>query len=250
MSPNIFNFAENRISKGIRSPRGMAAVKGRRGEGAFTLIELLAVIAIIALLAGIVLGTAGIATTKSRESRIKVEHQKLVTAIEAYKSVMGNYPPDNQDPKYNLSDSAQYHERCGKNSLFYELSGCTFDAANGGTFTTQTKADSVIAKELKEALGVKGVENSARAKKDIPYRGVTFKPNQFDDLKGYEDVDVLKLPVDKGPHLLDTKTPGKKLNPWFYDATSTNRHNTETFDLWAEYEGRDKKNTIIGNWKE
>jgi prepilin-type N-terminal cleavage/methylation domain-containing protein len=247
MNPNFFNFAGNRISKGMRSRRG---TPGFKGERAFTLIELLAVIAIIGLLAGIVLTTAGISVTKSRESRIKAEHQKLVTAIEDYKAVMGNYPPDNQDTKYNLSDSAQYHERCGKNSLFYELSGCTFDSANGGTFTTQNKADSVVAKELKDALGVKGVENSARAKKDIPYRGVSFKPNQFDDIAGYQDVDVLRLPVDKGPHLLDAKTPGKKLNVWFYDLTSTNRHNTETFDLWAEYEGRDKKTTIIGNWKE
>ena len=251
MSPTNNKFLGvmgNRISKGIWWKKATPAAKGKKGERAFTLIELLAVIAIIGLLAGVVLGTAGIATEKSRQSRIRTELNRLVSDIESYKAVMGNYPTDIQSSNLRVSDPKEYHERCGKNSLFYELSGCTFDSANGGTFTTQNKADSVLAKEIKEALGVKGVENSARNKKDIPWRGVSFKPNQFADIEKYDDVDILIVPVDKGPFTILAKDGKRKLNPWFYDCSSTNRHNMESFDLWTEYEGRGGKTNIIANW--
>jgi len=254
MSPSLNNFAVNRISKGAVVSKGIRQNGGARGwtragQRAFTLIELLAVIAIIALLAGIVLTTAGTAIGRSRDSRIRTEKDRLVTAIEDYKAVMGNYPPDNQDSSLKVDDPQQYHERCGKSSLFYELSGCTFDNAGGGTFTTQNKAESVKAADLRNAFGAKGVENSARNKRDIPYKGVNFKPNQISELDKYPDVQVLIVPVDKAPYTIPGKG-GRKLNPWFYDASSTNRHNMETYDLWAEITGRDGKPAVIGNWKE
>jgi prepilin-type N-terminal cleavage/methylation domain-containing protein len=255
MSPSLNNFAVNRISKGAVVSKGIRQNGGARGwtragqQRAFTLIELLAVIAIIALLAGIVLTTAGTAIGRSRDSRIRTEKDRLVTAIEDYKAVMGNYPPDNQDSTLRVDDPKQYHERCGRNSLFYELSGCTFDNANGGTFTTQNKAESVKASDLRTAFGAKGVENSARNKRDIPYKGVSFKPSSFAELDKYPGVQILIVPVDKGPFTEDAKG-GRKVNPWFYDASSTNRHNMETYDLWSEYAGRDGKSNVIGNWKE
>src|SRR4051812_40318439 len=201
MSPNIFNFELNRISKG----------EGRKGERAFTLIELLVVIAIIGLLAGMVLMLSGASTAAGRRSRIKAELTRLQTAIEDYKAVTGNYPPDNQNSNLGNDDVTKYHERCGKNPLFYELSGCTFES---GKFITQNKGTSVDAASLKSALGVKGIENSARNKKDIPWRGIGFKQNQFATINGFPDVDILILPVDKGPYLIDG-IGNKKLNPWF-----------------------------------
>src|SRR3954466_1699 len=121
MSPSANNFAVNRISKGIAGSKGIRQRGGTRGgQQAFTLIELLTVIAIIALLAGLVLGTAGLATRKSRAARMQGEHGRLVTAIDTYKTDLGNYPPDNADT------TLERYERAGRNSLFYELSGCTF----------------------------------------------------------------------------------------------------------------------------
>jgi prepilin-type N-terminal cleavage/methylation domain-containing protein len=236
MSPNFLTAILNRISKGTMVRKATPPNKGKRAA-AFTLIELLVVIAIIGLLAGIVLTLSGTATASSRKSRVTAEMRRLQTAIEDYKAVMGNYPPDNPD------FSLEHYDRCAKNSLFYELSGCTFEA---GKFTTQNKAATVDASTLRTALGAKGVENSARNKKDIPWRGVGFKQNQYASLNAYPDVDILILPVDKGPHLQDG-TGNKKLNPWFYDASSTNRHNMETYDLWAEYAGKDQT-VVIGNW--
>src|SRR5438128_920375 len=130
MSPTFFNFITNRISKGAMVEQATPPNKSKRAA-AFTLIELLVVIGIIGALAAIVLSLSGTATASSRKSRITAEMRRLQTAIEDYKAVMGNYPPDN--PDYTLN----HYDRCGKNSLFYELSGCTFEA---GKFTTQNKA--------------------------------------------------------------------------------------------------------------
>jgi prepilin-type N-terminal cleavage/methylation domain-containing protein len=243
------------LSEALGAPRGARGATrptlGLRARvGAFTLIELLAVIAIIGLLAGLVLGTAGLATRKAREARMKAQHGKLITGIETYKADMNNFPPDNQDPGLNnIGDTNTYHLRAGKNPLFYELSGCTFDNAGGGTFTTQSKGQSVVANDLTKALGVKGVENSARSKKDIPFRGITFKSSEYALLDPYTDVDILITPLP-GPYDSQFKSTGpgnKLLNPWFYDASTTNRHNIETYDIWTEYKSSDGTKTI-GNW--
>jgi prepilin-type N-terminal cleavage/methylation domain-containing protein len=269
MSPNFYSAAKNgmnRISKGMDlDKRAGGSFKGQRRKdnnvnkarvGAFTLIELLAVIAIIALLAGLVLGTAGLATRKARESRMTGQKEKLVTAIEQYKLEMGNFPPDNQDKTQRDADfQTDRHIKAGMNSLFYELSGCTFDSAAGGTFTTQNQAQSVKAADLRSELGVRGIENSARAKKDIPFHhGVNFRPSEFDTAKNGINILIAPLPgpYDKHFQAYDPKTlqpTPKILNPWFYDASTTNRHNIETYDIWTEYtSGKDNK--VIGNWKE
>lgn len=273
MSPATYRRDLNRISKGVSEGEGIVrdereggagcTLKGRGVGGrqnvpsgplrtagptrGFTLIELLAVIAIIAVLAGLVLGTAGIGIFKSREARMKAEHGKIVTAIESYKLELGNYPPDNQTP-----GNMDRHERAGKNSLYYELSGCTFENADGGTFVTQNQQERIKAIDLKNAFGVTGVENSARNKRDVPFRGENFRPNQIAELDLPGDVEVLIAPLP-GPHELDKKpaagsTTKVKVNPFFYDASSTNRNNADTYDLWSEYKTRDGVR-VIGNWK-
>jgi prepilin-type N-terminal cleavage/methylation domain-containing protein len=243
MSPTTHNADLNRISKGISKSKGNGIGQAR----GFTLIELLAVIAIIALLAGIVLSTAGVATFKSREARMRAEHGKVVTAIDSYKLELGNYPPDNQTP-----GSLDRYDRAGRNSLYYELSGCTFKNDGGGTFVTVNQQEEIKATDLKSAFGVSGVENSARNKRDVPWKGVNFRPNQIGELDKFEDAEVLIVPLP-GPHELDKKAPAgvtkiPKLNPFFYDSSSTNRNNADTYDLWTEYTTRDGTK-VIGNWK-
>jgi hypothetical protein len=136
--------------------------------------------------------------------------------------------------------------------LYYELSGCTFENTDGGTFVTQNQQERIKAVDLKNAFGVTGVENSARNKKEIPFRGESFRPSQIAELDLPGDVEVLIAPLP-GPH--DKKFKKKTtagadqfLNPFFYDASSTNRNNPETYDLWSEYTTRDGAK-VIGNWK-
>src|SRR5436190_331760 len=84
----------------------------------FTLIELLVVMAIILILAGLVLGTAGFVSSKSRITRAQGELNALITLIDRYKSNKGFYPPDNPN------DPVQ-------TQLYYELTG-TLQQNNGG----------------------------------------------------------------------------------------------------------------------
>ena len=61
-----------------------------RRKGGFTLIELLVVISIIGVLAGLIVGLSGVASYKGKEARVRIEMNKLMNAIENYKSVIGS----------------------------------------------------------------------------------------------------------------------------------------------------------------
>ena len=229
----------------------------RAGRVGFTLIELLAVIAIIGLLAGLVVGLSGLAVSKQREARMRGEHARLVTAIDAYKAELGFYPQD------NTNTSLSFIERAGRNSLFYELSGATFANDNGGQFTTVHNSEVTTAADLNTALSVRGIQNSSRDKKGIPYRGISFKPSQLAQLDTSGNVWILVAPL-KGPYDATFKIKNSNVgaNPWFYNLSGTNKHNIEGYDLWTEYLAGSKKilvggvptrvpqTNVVGNWKE
>jgi len=121
---------------------------GRRG---FTLVELLVVIVIIGILASLVVGLSGTASRKMRESRTRAELVAIETAIGAYKSKFGHYPPDNpKDPALN--------------SLYYELTGCLF---NGKTFIDPNTGTVMKVQAIKEHFGVEGFVNTARTEREL-----------------------------------------------------------------------------------
>ena len=61
-------------------------------QSGFTLIELLVVISIISLLSGIVLGGLEVSKQKARGTQIIRTFKELQTALELYKSQIGEYP--------------------------------------------------------------------------------------------------------------------------------------------------------------
>jgi len=224
---------------------------------AFTLIELLVVIAIIGLLAGLVIPLSGIATTKMRVSRVQAELSRYASAIETYKLETGEYPQSNGLMRdMDTSRTNDYKTNAAFTPLFYELTGATFTNRNGpARFLTvqQGLGKEVTPDDLRKAFNVDGIRNSARVKTDIDFKGFTLKNAQYAELdpniiQGAKNIQILVVPVP-GPFELKSGTTGKKMvNPWFYDGTSTNRHNQSSFDLWAEiFVGG--KTQVVSNWK-
>lgn len=238
------NFSETRMNRARHEA-------GEEGRTAFTLIELLVVISIIGILAGLLIPLSGIATTKMRISRVKAELNSYVNAIENYKLETGEYPPDNGMMKNVSSNNyAQYRDFAARNPLYYELTGAVF---TNGNFVTVADEEVTSVNDLDRVFRRRGIRNSARVRRDIDYKGFSFRPAQIEEVQptvyslgGDRDVEILKVPVP-GPFNLEGKEV-KKINPWFYDASSTNRHNKATFDLWAEIIAGGRTN-IIGNWK-
>ena len=219
-------------------------------SGAFTLIELLVVISIIGVLAALVLPLSGVATTKMRISRVKAELNQYVTAIENYKAEVGFYPPDNEELRKVTTDTFLYSSNAAFNPLYYELTGALF---TNNMFRSVAEQEETPPAALNKTFNVNGVQNSARNKHDLPYKGFSIKASQHSELDeaAYStggDVEVLSVPVPGPFELKGDKN--RKINPWFYDSSTTNRHNKATYDLWAEIIiGRSKETLIIGNWK-
>jgi prepilin-type N-terminal cleavage/methylation domain-containing protein len=71
----------------------MTLSRNHRRPG-FTLVEMLVVISIIVVLAALLVPTVGMAIRKAKVSANSAELNRLVTAIEAYKSKRGDYPAD------------------------------------------------------------------------------------------------------------------------------------------------------------
>ncbi|MEK7685362.1 MAG: prepilin-type N-terminal cleavage/methylation domain-containing protein [Verrucomicrobiota bacterium] len=215
-------------------PRSHERGHGHSASFAFTLIELLMVISIIGLLAGLLVGLGPLASRKMKESRVRAELNRLVTGIEAYKADIGSYPPDNPGQP-------------NKPPLYYELSGAIF---TNGNFQTLNRLETIAPSVLKTYFGREGIMNSARNDpKEVKF-SMDFKPSQYKEMEVKEDVELLIVPA-KGPNQIKGRDGSNviDINPWRYDASSTNRHNRNSFDLWAEIL-IGKRTNIIGNWKQ
>ena len=144
---------------------------GARAQSAFTLVELLVVIAIIALLAGLIVGLTGIAGVGKVRSRLSVERDQIVGAIESYHKHYGFYPQDNPDPK-----------KSALSPLYYELTGTT----------------NVAAAQL-TVLGVAGIAN-VDGKNFFP----NLKPSGFGPDRLNQNVLMLVVPYGPPPGGINT----------------------------------------------
>jgi prepilin-type N-terminal cleavage/methylation domain-containing protein len=206
----------------------MKTIRLKSAHRGFTLIELLVVIAIIAILAGLLFTAMGGMQQKAMKTRAKAELQKVAIAIDAYKSKLGYYPPDNA---LNYSF----------NSLFYELVGCT-NNNNGAAFYPLDGSPSVASGTLNAWTRSAGVMNSAKSLASSDEGRVVqsflkeLKLTQYGDVNGIRRLGVA---LD-GPVMAGNVTP-------FYYNSSNPTNNPNSYDLWVDIRVGGKTNRI-SNW--
>jgi len=221
-----------------------------RAAGGFTLIELLTVIAIIGILAAIGVGLSGVASRKSKESRVRAELQKLATAIESYHADFNQYPPDNAYNGRNMNPAL--------NPLYYELVG-TVSFDSGARYQTVEGGEPLSVTQIRRAFNRQGFLNSAESPgRPKNYLG-TVRSGQVRaiQVRNVGNVEILAAPLD-WPVQNSTYGPAAPLrnavsdprfarvNPWQYVSTRP-QHNPRSFDLWADVV-IGKERMIIGNW--
>jgi len=212
---------------------------------AFTLIELLVVIAIIGLLAGLILGTASIASAKKTQTRVSAERDALVTTIESYKKDKGYYPPDNtNDPT------------CIQTPLFYELTGMTVTpGANGpGSFQSPVSGETLTTAQVGGLFpGISGFMNASgdpsSPAKDY-YAGLKATQHLLvvgTTPQGSVNFTVLGVPAS-GPTNINPAIVGggNPINPWHYNYSHPT-NNPNSYDLWMDvkYSGKTYR---FSNW--
>jgi prepilin-type N-terminal cleavage/methylation domain-containing protein len=219
---------------------------------AFTLIEILIVIGIIAVLAAMVFPITGAVKRTQIRTRARGELVQLETAIEAYKSRLGYYPPDSA-PNYVV------------NQLYFELLGTTnVGTAAAPVYRTLDGTAQIAASSFASVFGpnVSGFLNCTRGGGDEGLLAEAFlrglKPAQAGELSqpppaaGAPPVRLLvgiPWPADNpNPPLAvpPAKTPG--MNPWRYNSSNPT-NNPKSFDLWIDVIVGSQTNRIC-NWSE
>jgi prepilin-type N-terminal cleavage/methylation domain-containing protein len=117
----------------------------RKGEAAFTLIELMAVITIIVILAGLVVGGLGFVTERQAKEKAKVQMALISKALEDYKLDMGTYPAT-VDKTSATKTSGTSTSSILYNALFYE--GFEYAKNPNRADTTPPKATKIYLADL------------------------------------------------------------------------------------------------------
>jgi len=218
--------------------------QNRKPKIAFTLIELLVVIAIIAVLAAILIPAGGIVIRKENLGRAMSERDQLETAIEAYHSKYGFYPPGNGNAGIYIT-----------NQLYYELMGTT-NTANG--FTTLDGASTPItASAVSSVFGVQAFMNCSKSNSTaedstpaVQFLG-GLKSGEIASANiasgGSWSMIVTAANSDPGYQPLPgvNSLAGHPANPWRYMYPGTN--NPGSYDLWVQIYSGGKTN-LICNW--
>jgi prepilin-type N-terminal cleavage/methylation domain-containing protein len=208
---------------------------------AFTLIEMLVVIAIIAIVAALVVNMNVIAQAKKRQAQVEGDKQKLILMIDEYQSKLNFYPPDNGALATNPTPFANYDAVAAINPLIYELTGATNNPTNATILVFD--GASIPTNTYGTLFNRASVANS---NPDEPHNFFTPQAKEYTNYSYTPNIWGLTVPV-----ALTLNNP-TAFNFWHYDASSTNRHNLSSYDLWAEYisssKGGSNVITTNGNW--
>ncbi len=231
---------------------------GRLSRRGFTLIELLVVISVIGVLAGLIIGISGAASSARKIAAVQGKLKELELAIEGYKSSVGSYPPDAKILQSGGINTVT-------NQLYYELTGTVFNRQSR-LFLSSSGGDGIGPNVCRRYFGVQGFQNTAtESSKSKSFLEVGSKERGA--IGGRPSVNLLVAPIlwpisrshgygEGQPEAvwMESRRPIKsndvntmRLTPWQYRATSRDRYNLQSFDLWAEFPHRGKLYQI-NNW--
>lgn len=209
------------------------------------MIEMLTVIAIMSIIAALVVTMGQAASEKKKTVATEGMKQRLILMIGNYQAKLNYYPPDNgTNITINaFANPSGYDNYTATNPLLYELTGGT-NLNNGATLAVFNSSN-LLTSAYFTVFGRGGVAN-----------GDALEPHNFFQPR--------PGPKDYAPYTSDNgvpicglivptfKVPGNTNNFWHYDSSTTNRHNPNSFDLWAEINVGTKNGqpTILtnGNW--
>ena len=210
------------------NPGGRQAAPRRR---AFTLIELLVVLVIIGILAALVYSTISVINRKVKIAATRTQLQRIAAAIDAYKTRLGFYPPDNpNNPAIN--------------PLYFELLGTTNNGNSGPTNWITLDHSAQIssvdpAVNISTVFGVQGFLNTSPGTRseDQAVAAIAFldnlTPNQIGSLPTNSQIKVLVCTIEWPAGTTSAPIPNTQLNPWCYNSSHPT-NNTGSYDLWVD----------------
>ncbi len=248
-----------------RKNSGMKFVE-KRQSAAFTLMEMLVTIGVIAILAAISVGVISLAKTTSTEKRIEGQLNKLITAIEQYKSKVGFYPPDHQvrsgNGQVQFTPEGRPVVNPVLNPLYYELRGVLVDLNTQSFVAAGDPMEyALTTPQVVSWFGMDGFQNSARDLASIRSTFDGFKPSEIVTVDGSivgqsprptGSARLLSVPASWPRKFQDTNPLGRTdVNVWRYNSSNPT-NNPASFDLWAEIpfinESGEYELRVIGNW--
>lgn len=215
---------------------------------AFTLVELLVVLAIIGIVASLVVGMIGTVKAKQMEAQVSADKSSITLAIQSYQAKLNFYPPDNgflvsASPSFPVGSQYNYDGLAATNPLIYELTGATnFNNSTIMLFdgTTNTSANY-------NTVFNRSAVNNGNPDEPHDFFSAGMSAKEYAAYQNFGSNLTLYGLIVPVPYSPTTTTP----NFWHYDSSSTNRHNQNSFDLWAEYTLPTRSGVTIitnGNW--
>jgi hypothetical protein len=164
--------------------------------------------------------------------------------IESYHAKLNFYPPDNGGLTNGNLTPADYDRYTASNQLFYELTGVSNNSSGSGFYAynlnNSNTAPFVHASDFTNVFYRGGVANSDSSEPQNFYQPGPTPQECGIYLSNAADV-IYGLIVPAQMVANNTN------NFIHYDASSTNRHNMNSYDIWAEYMIGSKYYTN-GNW--
>jgi prepilin-type N-terminal cleavage/methylation domain-containing protein len=223
--------------------------KHDRSRLAFTLVELLTVITIMGIIAALVITMGQAASQKKKVLAVQADKNKLITMIDSYHAKLNYYPPDNGLLAANASNPSLYDGLAATNQLIYELVGATNinNGANLIVFNSSAAAPNIQSSAYTKVFNRGGIANGDAAEPQN-----FFQPGPAPkEYAPYAAGSKSSLPIC-GLIVPADLVPGNTNNFWHYDSSSANRHNMDSYDLWAEFsigsKGANRTTITNGNW--